>query len=156
MCVANGYDTLYLSSNLLNPTSPQPSPGQIGDDTGYSCTPGSSNHPLGGGGGGGGPRQIFWSSRFELLAPQVPLIIRETFGEIPGPRRPTVSEPRPAQKLGVKYSFTPDYPRGANGAPNCSSHHLDSSHIGFDGSRTNSLAVAAQNAIAEIRRGCLN
>ena len=33
---------------------------------------------------------------------QVPLIIRETFGEILGPRRPTVSEPRPAQKLGVK------------------------------------------------------
>ena len=48
MCVANGYDTLYLSSNLLNPTSPQPPPGQIGDDTGYSCTPSSSNHPLSG------------------------------------------------------------------------------------------------------------
>ena len=100
--------------------------------------------------------KFFWSSRFELWAPQVPLIIRETFGEILGPRRPTVSEPRPAQKLGVKYSFPPDYPRGANGAPNCSSHHPDSSHIGFDGSRTNSLAVAAQNAIAEIGRGCLN
>ena len=97
-----------------------------------------------------------WSSRFELWAPQVPLIVRETFGEILGPRRPTVSEPRPAQKLGVKYSFPPDYPRGANGAPNCSSHHPDSSHIGFDGSRTNSLAVAAQNGFAEIGRGCLN
>ena len=42
-----------------------------------------------------------------------------------------------------------------NGAPNCSSHHPDL-HIGFDGSRTNSLAVATQNAIAEIGRGCLN
>ena len=69
---------------------------------------------------------------------------------------PVAHWPRPAQKLGVKYSFPPDYPRGANGAPNCSSHHPDSSHIGFDGSRTNSLAVAAQNAIAEIGRGCLN
>ena len=46
--------------------------------------------------------KLFWSSRFELWAPQVPLIIRETFGEILGPRRPTISEPRPAQKLGVK------------------------------------------------------
>ena len=94
------------------------------------------------GGGGGIQGKFFWSSRLELWAPQVPLIVRETFGEILGPRRPTVSEPRPAQKLGVKYSFPPDYPRGANGAPNCSSHHLDSSHIGFDGSKTNSLAVA--------------
>ena len=34
--------------------------------------------------------------------------------------------------------------------------HPDSSHIGFDGSRTNSLAGAAQNAIAEIGHGCLN
>ena len=107
-------------------------------------------------GGGGVQGKFFWSSRFELWAPQVPLIIRETFGEILGPQRPTVSEPHPAQKLGVKHSFPPDYPRGANGAPNCSSHHPDSSHIGFDGSRTNSLAVAAQNAIAEIGRGCLN
>ena len=32
-------------------------------------------------------------------------MIRETFGEVPGPRRPTVSEPRPAQKLGVKSHF---------------------------------------------------
>ena len=30
------------------------------------------------------------------------LIIGETFGEVLGPRRPTVSELRPAQKLGVK------------------------------------------------------
>ena len=35
MCVANGYDTLYLCSYLLKPTSPQPPPGQIqiGDNT---------------------------------------------------------------------------------------------------------------------------
>ena len=51
---------------------------------------------------GGIQGKFFWSSRFELWAPQVPLIVRETFGEILGPRRPTVSEPRPAQKLGVK------------------------------------------------------
>ena len=51
---------------------------------------------------GGIQGKFFWSSRFELWAPQVPLIIQETFGEILGPRRPTVSEPRPAQKLGVK------------------------------------------------------
>ena len=44
---------------------------------------------------------FFWRIRFELWAPQVPLIIRETFGEVLGPRRPTVSELRPAQKLGV-------------------------------------------------------
>ena len=105
---------------------------------------------------GGSKANFFGVPDLSLGAPQVPLIVRETFGEILGPRRPTVSEPRPAQKLGVKYSFPPDYPRGANGAPNCSSHHPDSSHIGFDGSRTNSLAVAAQNAIAEIGCGCLN
>ena len=93
--------------------------------------------------------------RFELWAPQVPLIIGETFGEVLGPRRPTVSEPRPAQKLGVKYSFPPDGPRGAYGAPNCSSHHPDSSHIGFDGSRTNGMAVAAQIAPAQFRRESL-
>ena len=45
---------------------------------------------------------FFWRIRFELWAPQVPLIIGKTFGEVPGPQRPTVSEPRPAQKLGVK------------------------------------------------------
>ena len=56
---------------------------------------------------GGVQGKFFWSSRFELWAPQVPLIIRETFGEILGPRRPTVFEPRPAQKLGVKYSYFP-------------------------------------------------
>ena len=105
---------------------------------------------------GGIQGNFFWGSRFELWAQQVPLIIRETFGEILGSRRPTVSEPRPAQKLGVKESFPPDDPRGANGAPNCSSNHPDSSHIGFDGSRTNSLAVAVQNAIAKIGHGCLN
>ena len=79
-------------------------------------------------------------------------MIGETFGEAPGPRRPTVSEPRPAQKLGVKGSFPPDGPRGANGAPNCSSHHPDSSHIRFHGSRTNGMAVVAQNAPAQFRR----
>ena len=60
-------------------------------------------HRLRGGGGGGGVQgKFFWSSKFELWAPQVPLIMRETFGELLGPRRPTVSEPCPAQKLGVK------------------------------------------------------
>ena len=53
-------------------------------------------------GGGGVQGNFFWRIRFELWAPQVPLIIGETFGEVLGPRRPTVSEPRPAQKLGVK------------------------------------------------------
>ena len=52
--------------------------------------------------GGGVQGKFFWRIRFELWAPQVPLIIGETFGEVLGPRRPTVSEPRPAQKLGVK------------------------------------------------------
>ena len=51
---------------------------------------------------GGVQGKFFWRIRFELWAPQVPLIIGETFGEVLGPRRPTVSEPRPAQKLGVK------------------------------------------------------
>ena len=87
--------------------------------------------------------KFFWSSRFEL-------IVRETFGEILGPRRPTVS------KIGRKIVISPDDPRGTNGTPNCSSHHPHSSHIGFDGSRTNSLAGATQNAIAEIGHGCLN
>ena len=57
---------------------------------------------LRGGGGGGVQGKFFWRIRFELWAPQVPLIIRETIGEVLGPRRPTVSELRPAQKLGVK------------------------------------------------------
>ena len=51
---------------------------------------------------GGVQGKFFWRIRFELWAPQVPLIIGETFGEVLGPRRLTVSEPRPAQKLGVK------------------------------------------------------
>ena len=104
---------------------------------------------------GGVQGNIFGRISFELWALQVPLMIGETFGEVQGPRRPTVSEPRPAQKLGVKYSFPPDGPRGANGAPSCSSHHLDSSHIGFDGSRTNGMAVAAQNAPAQFGRESL-
>ena len=56
----------------------------------------------GGGGGGGVQGKFFWRIKFELWAPQVPLIIGGTFGEVLEPRRPTVSEPRPAQKLGVK------------------------------------------------------
>ena len=32
-----------------------------------------------------------------LWAPQVPLVMRETFGEVPGLRRPIGSGPRPAQ-----------------------------------------------------------
>ena len=51
---------------------------------------------------GGVQGKFFWRIRFELWAQQVPLIIGETFGEVLGPRRPTVSELRPAQKLGVK------------------------------------------------------
>ena len=51
---------------------------------------------------GGVQGKFFWRIRFELWAPQVPLIIRETTGEVLGPRRPIVSELRPAQKLGVK------------------------------------------------------
>ena len=52
--------------------------------------------------GGGVQGNIFGRISFELWALQVPLVIGETFGEVPGPRRPTVSEPRPAQKLGAK------------------------------------------------------
>ena len=51
---------------------------------------------------GGVQGNIFGRISFELWARQVPLIIGETFGEVPGPQRPTVSEPRPVQKLGVK------------------------------------------------------
>ena len=65
------------------------------DPYGFLRTDVSKQHPIKGGGGGGGPRQIFWRIRFELWAPQV----GETFGEVLGPRRPTVSEPHPAQKL---------------------------------------------------------
>ena len=54
------------------------------------------------GGGGGVQGTFFWRIGFELWAPQVPLIIGETVGEVLGPRRPTISELRPAQKLGVK------------------------------------------------------
>ena len=66
---------------------------------------------------------------------------------------PSQSYARP--KIGRKIVISPDGPRGANGAPNYSSHHPDSSHIGFDGSRTNGMAVAAQNAPAQFRRESL-
>ena len=51
---------------------------------------------LGGGGGGGGAR-----------GGGGPIIIGETFGEVLGPRRPTVSEPRPAPKIGCKIVISP-------------------------------------------------
>ena len=80
-------------------------------------------------------------------------MIGETFGEVPGRgAQPSLSHAPP--KIGHRIVISPDGPRGANGAPNCSSHHLDSSHIGFDGSRTmtNGMAVTAQNAPAQFRR----
>ena len=49
--------------------------------------------------GGGGSKPFFRRTHFEHGAPQVPLVIGETFGEDLGPRRPTGSEPRPAQLL---------------------------------------------------------
>ena len=52
-----------------------------------------------------GCQKIIWNFALKgraLWAPQVPLIIGETFGEVLGPRCPTVSELRPAQKSGVK------------------------------------------------------
>ena len=76
---------------------------KIGQYYSFSTSLGLEGGGAGGGPGGGGVQgNFFWSSRFELWAPQVPLIIRETFGEILGPRRATVSEPRPAHKLGVR------------------------------------------------------
>ena len=44
---------------------------------------------------------------------------------------------------GVQAIFLPVDHRGLNGAPNCSSNHPNLPHIGFDGSRTNGIAVAA-------------
>ena len=41
-------------------------------------------------------------------------------------------------------------------APNCSSDHPHLPHIGFDGSRINGIAVAAQNTTAVYGRECLN
>ena len=53
---------------------------------------------LKGGGGGGGVKGTFFGRiNFVLWAPQVPLVMRETFGEVPGLRRPIGSGPRPAQ-----------------------------------------------------------
>ena len=72
----------------------------------------------------------------------------ETFGEASGTQRPTGSEPRPAQLLRPKLACLPVDHSGLNGAPNCSSNHPNLPHIGFDGSRTNGIAVAAQNAPA--------
>ena len=43
----------------------------------------------------GGPRLFFRRIHFENRAPQMPLVIGETFGEDLGPRRPTGSKPRP-------------------------------------------------------------
>ena len=50
------------------------------------------------GGGGGVQGKFFGGSDLSFGH----LIIGETFGEVLGPRHPTVSELRPAQKLGVK------------------------------------------------------
>ena len=44
----------------------------------------------------------FGRIHFEHRAPQEPLVIGETFGGDSGPRRPTGSEPRPAQLLRPK------------------------------------------------------
>ena len=41
------------------------------------------------GGGGGVQGTCLWRIRFELWAPQVPLIEKETFAEVLGPRRLT-------------------------------------------------------------------
>ena len=72
-------------------------------------------------------------------------MIGETFGEVPGRgAQPSLRHAPP--KIGHRIVISPDGPRGANGAPNCSSHHLDSSHKGFDGSRT------MTNAPAQFRR----
>ena len=43
---------------------------------------------------------------FEFGAPQVPLVIGETFGEGSGPRRQTGSELRPGSQLGAKNSHS--------------------------------------------------
>ena len=53
------------------------------------------------------------------------------------------------------YIYGPDGPRGANGAPNWFSRHPNSYHIGCRGSRTNGMAVAAQNTTAQFRRESL-
>ena len=76
---------------------------------------GSCNLATINGGGGGGPRQFFCGeSDLSFGHHRWPLIEKETFAEVLGPRRLTASELRPAQKLGVKYSFPPDGPRGVN------------------------------------------
>ena len=67
-------------------------------------------------------------------------MIGETFGEVP--RRgaqPSLSHALP--KIGHRIVISPDGPRGANGAPNCVSHHPDASHTGFHGSKTNVMDV---------------
>ena len=91
----------------------------------------------------GGSKQFFGRSHFEHRALGAPSHIGETFGEDSGPRRPTCSEPRPAQLLRPKYACLPVDRRGSNGPPNCSSNHPNLPHIGFDGSRTNGIAVAS-------------
>ena len=49
----------------------------------------------------GGSKATFLGESVLSFGHRMPLMIRETFGEVSGPRRPTVSEPRHAQKLGV-------------------------------------------------------
>ena len=58
-------------------------------------------------GGGGVQGKFFWRIRFKLWAPQVPLIIGETFGEVLGYRRPTIEE-----QFGAP--FAPLGPSGGN------------------------------------------
>ena len=60
-----------------------------------------------------------------------PLVIGELLAKI----QDIGTQPAPSQSLPVDH-------RGSNGAPNCSSNHPNLPHIGFDGSRTNGIAVA--------------
>ena len=53
-------------------------------------------------GGRGGSKPFFCRIHFDPRAPQVPLVIGETFGKDVGPRSPTGFEPCPAQLLRPK------------------------------------------------------
>ena len=61
----------------------------------------------GGGGGGGVQGKFFWRIRFKLWAPQVPLIIGKTFGEVLGPSVPNRLRATPRPKNGRKIVISP-------------------------------------------------
>ena len=100
-------------------------------------------------GGGGRPSYFFGRIHFEPRRPGAPSH-RRNFWRRFWSLAPNRLRATPRLTIAPKTGMSPgpvDH-RGSNGAPNCSSYHSNLPRIGFGGSRTNGIAVAAQNVPA--------